>query len=283
MNNTQVGSYMTAFYFGYVITQIPAGMLADRLGVRWILGISLFIEAITTFAMHYITSYDMGFALRVVTGLGAGAVISSCLRALTEWFPVEGRVTAFGVLMAAPPEGIILANYIVPTLNNRLGWQSVFEVIGIVTAIVAILVLTLFRTSSNNVTSSGNVFGGLKAVLSNRNIIILALAGFCLMWAELGIATWANAYIKKLGYSVSAAGVVINVLITSHAGLKSSATAVGTTNFVFQMASMIAPLVLGWSIDFTGSFSSVWWILAAGPLLGAIILLPLGPVAEGKS
>lgn len=29
------------------------------------------------------------------------------------------------------------------------------------------------------------------------------------MWLELGMATWANAYIKKLGFSVTAAGSVM--------------------------------------------------------------------------
>ncbi len=67
----------------------------------------------------------------------------------------------------------------------------------------------------------------------------------------------------------------LSVLVTQFAGKEWAATATGTTNFVWQFASMLGPLVLGWSIDTTGSFASVWWILAAGPLLGILALIPI--------
>ncbi|MGB9846504.1 MAG: MFS transporter, partial [Desulfotomaculales bacterium] len=51
MGMAQAGAFMSAFYFGYIITQIPAGVLADRFGVRVILAASLVIEGIATFAM----------------------------------------------------------------------------------------------------------------------------------------------------------------------------------------------------------------------------------------
>lgn len=345
MNNTQAGAFMTAFYLGYVITQIPAGVLADRLGVRMVLAISLILEGLATFGMQYMTSYETGFWLRVVTGLGAGAVMAACSRAIAEWFPLSERGTAFGILLAAPSGGIVLANYIVPTLNKSVGWQGVFQVVGIVTAIVGVLILFFVRTTSDSQQRSGNPFGGFKVIFSSRELILTALAGFALMWAELGIATWANAYMKtKLGYSVPVAGLVmifygiggvlapmlsgilsdkigkrknilifsyavqipltiifgylqsvtllslmaflvgfvsylanphLNVLVTQFAGKEWAATATGTTNFIFQLASMLGPVVLGWSIDVTGSFSSVWWIMAAGPLLGILALLPI--------
>lgn len=345
MSNTQAGAFMTAFYLGYVITQIPAGVLADRLGVRMVLAISLIVEGFATFGMQYMTSYDTGFWLRVITGLGAGAVMSACSRAIAEWFPLKERGTAFGILLAAPSGGIVLSNYIVPALNKSFGWQGVFQVVGIVTAIVGVLILLFVRTSSDNQQSSASLFGGFKVIFTSRELLLTAVAGFALMWAELGIATWANAYMKtKLGYSVSTAGMVmifygiggvlapmfsgilsdkigkrknilifsyalqipltiifgylqsitmlaimaffvgfvsylanphLNVLVTQFAGKQWAATATGTTNFIFQLASMIGPMVLGWSIDVTGSFSSVWWIMAAGPLLGIFALIPI--------
>lgn len=345
MKMTQAGAFMSAFYFGYIITQIPAGVLADRFGVRLILSISLIIEGIATFGMGYMSTFDMGFWLRVVTGLGAGAVFASCSRAIMEWFPAKERGTAFGIMLAAPSGGIVLSNYIAPALNKTLGWQGAFQTIGLATAVVGILIYFLVRTS-NDVKSSGSMFGGFKVVFGSRDLILTALAGFCLMWVELGTATWANAYIKKLGYSVSAAGMVmifygiggvlapllsgyisdkighrknililsfalivpltiifgsqtsmtmlilfgflfgfvsymanphLTIMISEFAGKEWAATANGTANFIFQLAPMIGPLVLGWSLDLTGSFTTVWWIMAAGPLLGILLLLPVKP------
>ncbi|HHW42554.1 MFS transporter [Desulfofundulus thermobenzoicus] len=345
MKMTQAGAFMSAFYFGYIITQIPAGVLADRFGVRIILAMSLIIEGISTFAMGYMTTFDTGFWLRVITGLGAGAVYAACSRALMEWFPARERGTAFGIMLAAPSGGIVLSNYIVPALNKSFGWQGAFQAIGLATAVVGVLIFILVRTS-DEIKSTGSIFGGFKVVFGSKDLILTALAGFCLMWVELGTATWANAYVKKLGFSVEAAGLVMifygiggalaplvsgyisdkigqrkNILIVSYAliipltvafgyqtsmtmlsilgfafgfcsylanphltvmisefaGREWAATANGTANFIFQLASMIGPVVLGWSIDFTGNFASVWWIMAAGPLVGILLLLPVRP------
>lgn len=346
MQMTQAGAFMSAFYFGYIITQIPAGVLADRFGVRLILAVSLIIEGIATFAMGSITSFETGFWLRVATGLGAGAVFAACSRALMQWFPAKERGTAFGILLAAPSGGIVLSNYIVPALNNTVGWQGAFQGIGLSTVIVGVLVFLMVR-ASNEAKSNESIFGGFKIVFGSKDLILTALAGFCLMWVELGTATWANAYMKnELGFTVQAAGLVmifygiggmlaplvsgyvsdrigqrknilifsyaiiipitilfgyqttmimlsvmgflfgfcsylanpqLTVLVSEFAGKEWAATANGTANFFFQFASMIGPVVLGWSIDFSGSFSSVWWIMAAGPLLGILLLLPVRP------
>jgi hypothetical protein len=32
---------------------------------------------------------------------------------------------------------------------------------------------------------------------------------------------------------------------------------------------------MGWSIDKTGNFSTVWWVMAAGPLLAVLLMLPV--------
>ena len=343
MNMSQAGAYMSAFYLGYVITQVPAGMLADRFGVRLILGGSLLIEGISTWSMGSITTFDMGFTLRIVTGLGAGAIMSCCARALMEWFPAKERGTAFGLLLAAPSGGLLLSNYLVPALNAAMNWQGVFHTIGIATAIIGVLVYFMVKTSDEP-KGEKSLFGGFKVFISNRNIVLLSLAGFCLMWMELGLATWANAYIKRLGFTIQEAGMVLiwysvggvlapavsgwisdrlgnrkNILLISYAvsipltilfgaqttlpmlnlvgfiygfcsyfanphlslmcaefaGKEWAATVTGIVNLCFQLASMIGPLVLGLSIDITGNFSTVWYLMAVGPLVGILVLLPV--------
>ncbi|HWR06488.1 MFS transporter [Sporomusa sp.] len=351
MNMSQAGAYMTAFYMGYVITQVPAGMLADRFGVRTILGVSLVLEGISTWAMGSITSFDVGFTLRVVTGLGAGAIMSCCARALMEWFPAHERGTAFGLLLAAPSGGLLLANYIVPALNLAFSWQGAFQGIGIATILLGILIYFMVKTSDEP-KGEKSFFGGFKVFFTNRNIVLVAVAGFCLMWMELGLATWANAYIKKLGFSVKEAGMVLiwyslggliapvvsgwvsdkignrknillaayaisapltiyfgaqttlpmlsmagfvygfcsyfanphlSLMISEYAGKEWAATANGISNFIFQLASMIGPLVLGGVIDLSGSFSTVWYMMAAGPIVGILVLLPLRPPSAEQS
>ncbi|AFM23702.1 MFS transporter [Desulfomonile tiedjei] len=341
---SQAGAYMSAFYMGYIVTQIPAGVLSDRFGVRVILGVSLILEGISTSSMGFMNSYETGFILRVIAGLGAGAVYASCSLALMEWFPPNERGRAFGVFLAAPSGGILMTNLFVPSLNALVGWQGAFKSVGFLTLTAGILVLLLMRSSGLIKSQEKTLLGGFKVIARSRGLILTALSGFCLMWLELGTATWANAHIKKLGFSVAEAGYVmmsygvggiiapllsgfvsdwtgqrkwlvvgaylvsaplcvvfgyqdtlgllsvtgfilgftsyianpqLTVLISQFAGREWAATANGTSNFVFQFASMIGPFILGWSIDVTQSFSIVWWMMAAGPLVGILLMLPV--------
>jgi predicted MFS family arabinose efflux permease len=66
-------------------------------------------------------------------------------------------------------------------------------------------------------------------------------------------------------------------MISEFAGKQWAATANGTSNFVFQLAPIIGPVVMGWAIDITGAYTSVWWIMAIGPLVGALLLIPVNP------
>lgn len=344
MKMAQAGAFMSAFYFGYIITQIPAGLLADRFGVRLLLALSLIIEGIATFAMAYITTFEQGFWLRVVTGLGAGAVYSACARSLMEWFPPEERGTAFGVMLAAVSGGIVLSGFVVPPLNASIGWAGAFQAVGAATVLVGILIFFLVKASTTTV--GGNMFEGFKIVFGNRDLILTSLSGFCLLWVELGTATWTVAHVKKLGFGLKEAGLVLmwyglggliapmvsgwlsdkighrkwiyivslgiitpltiifgsqqslftlsvagfffgvfsyaanphlTIMISEFAGRAWAATANGASNFFFQLASMICPWLVGLSIDWTGTYDWVWWIMAAGPLLGIILMLPVNP------
>lgn len=346
----QAGSYMSAFYIGYIITQIPAGILADRFGVRMVLGASLILEGVATSSLSLIGDFQTGFILRIIAGLGAGAVFASTARALVEWFPPSERGMAFGILFASPSGGILLSNFLAPSLNQMFGWHGAFMSVGTLTFAAGILVYFFMRSNADPLEEKDNFIVGLKFIFGHKKLMLVAMTGFCLMWVELGMATWANAYIKTIGFTVKEAGQVmmwygvggilspllsgyisdrignrrgiivlallltipativfgqmksistlvaigffngfisylanpqLTTLISNYAGQKWAATANGVANFIFQIASLISPLVAGGAIDLTGNFGMVWWILAAGPLVGIFLILTVG--SEKKS
>jgi len=237
---------MSAFYIGYVITQIPAGVLADRLGVRAILTSSLLVLGLSTIGMGSITSYDQGFYLRVITGLGAGAVFGAAIRALVEWFHPRERGLAFGIMFASPSAGIALSSVIVTPLNAHLGWQNTFRICGLIAVVVGILVLALVKTSPAT-QKSPSMFAGFPIVFGNRNLLLTSVAGFCLMWVELGTATWVVASIKKMGFSLALAGAVM---------------------LAYGIGGILGPFLSGWLSDKIGrrKYIMIFFLILLIPL-----------------
>lgn len=67
------GLILSAFYYGYVLTHIPGGMIAERYGGKWVLGLGLLCTAVCTIATPAAVRYGGAtalFILRVVEGFG---------------------------------------------------------------------------------------------------------------------------------------------------------------------------------------------------------------------
>jgi sugar phosphate permease len=334
------GMYMSAFYIGYVLTHIPAGVLADRFGVRYLLCGAMLMEGLSSLGMAHIGSFMPGFWLRIVAGLGAGTVYAACVRSVTTWFNQKERGMAFGIMMLSPTAGVLLANQIVPHIVDRFSWQSAFTFVGWVAVVLALLIF--FTLKENGKRAADKSFmEGLRFIFKHRDLMLMAFVGFSLMWVQIGFISWSNTAIKNLGFTLAQAGLAMTLfglggilgpivsgymadrtdnkkslvivsylamiplvlafgysqtfgilasiacalgflngyantfmplMISEYSGEEWAASAGGVTGSIFQIASIFGPVLLGLSIDVTGSFAVVWWLLSAGPLAGAILL-----------
>ena len=216
---TEAGMYMTAFYLGYISTQIPGGMLGDRFGVRPVMVAALLIQATASGGLGFIHDFHPGFLLRVLSGLSAGAVYAVCFKVMVRWFSVAQRGLAFGFLMATPSLGITLSNSLAPLLEGLFDWRMVFKLVGAASLLVSVLVFLFMREGpaarsdapgSTAVEDVPGFVSGLKYVLGNRNIMLLTLGGFANIWAQVGFSSWGNLYLKQeLGLSLQAAGSIM--------------------------------------------------------------------------
>jgi len=66
------GTILGSFYWGYVMLQIPGGMLAKRIGGKWLFGFGMLISSVFTLLTPIAARFGMGFlvACRVLQGLG---------------------------------------------------------------------------------------------------------------------------------------------------------------------------------------------------------------------
>lgn len=204
-------AYMSAFYIGYVLIHIPAGMLGDRFGARLVIGVALLVEAIGTFGVAIAPDYSIGFAFRILTGIGAGAVYSSCVRYVSSLFPAMEKGLAFGLMMAAPGGiGVLLPNLLMPRLEIFMGWRGAFEVVAIIILVFAAVAFLIVRDKPSP-PKDGKIMDGVFAVLKNRNLVLLGCTGFWLMLVMVSFVTMSNSYIESLGFSRQDAGNVMLV------------------------------------------------------------------------
>lgn len=144
INATQAGLYMSAFFAGYLVTQIPGGIMADRYQPKYILIACTILGGAMTALMSRITSYEMGLVIRVITGISSGCVMAQCSKVVALTFAPQERASAMGVVLASPPFGITLAQSLGAPLNQAFGWRTTFVIVGAVAVgVVALLSFSL--------------------------------------------------------------------------------------------------------------------------------------------
>lgn len=285
LSKAEAGSYMTAFYIGYVITQLPGGLLTDRFGYRKVLLGSFFVMGLFTVSMGLINSYHTGFAMRVLAGLGSGAVFSACVRAIFDWFPAKGRGTAMGFFMTASSLGVSVVNMFVPTVANSYSWKTAFFVAGALPLLGLVLGYFFLREKTSaaeqraQAESSAAFWKDVAHLFKNRNLMVTGFAGFCAMWATWGTATWANTYMNKgLDISLVEAGVIMSIygvtalLCKPVIGILSDVLKVKRKTLLFIVLFLFGPVLMWFAMT---TSASMLYVVAAILGVAAFVYSPI--------
>ena len=208
LTRAEAGGFMSAFFLGYLLTQLPGGMLADRFGIRRVLSASLLLTGSFTLLFAWVNGYWSGLALRFMAGLGSGAILAASVKGVYDHFPAHRRATAMGFFMTSLPAGLMLANLMSPAIAASYGWRISFVVAGVLTLVVFFVALGLLPSSglkpSDNLQTNRTSFALL---LRNRSLLVTAAAGFFAMWGTWGVLTWNNAFMHQgLGLSLEQSG-----------------------------------------------------------------------------
>ena len=205
-----VGSFFTAFFIGYVISNALAGFAADRFGGRLMATISLLLLGAMTFCFGSTTSITAGLAVQCLMGLVGGMDYSACIRLLADAFPGRNRTTAMGLFLTSIPIGLMLPNLFIPPMLQAYGWQGVYHFLGAATATIGVVVFFTVRTKKGFEvarTKAGLRFG---ALITNSRYIVSVLASLGVISGSWGFAFWGNnLLVKAHGINSVHAGFII--------------------------------------------------------------------------
>jgi sugar phosphate permease len=117
----EIGVVLAAFSIGSVLTLLPWGLLADRVGERLVLATGLAGASIALGLASFTSGYLLLVSLLVVAG-GAGASVNAASgRAVMGWFEPSQRGIALGIRQTALPLGGAAAAVALPPIADAGG------------------------------------------------------------------------------------------------------------------------------------------------------------------
>ncbi|XP_050548107.1 putative inorganic phosphate cotransporter [Daktulosphaira vitifoliae] len=92
-STSQQGYVLSSFFYGYVITQIPFGILSKKYGAKYFLGIGMLINSVFGFLVPLSAHFGIFslITIRFIQGLGEGPIVPCTHALLAKWIPPNER------------------------------------------------------------------------------------------------------------------------------------------------------------------------------------------------
>jgi MFS family permease len=146
-NAVIIGTVLSAFFWGYSISPIPGGWLADRFGAKKVLGFGAAWWSLCTFLTPLGGGTRGIMFFRVLLGLGEGVNSPAVQSLAARWFPSQERTRAVALYLTGSPIGTIIAFPLTTWIVATWGWHSVFYIYGLI-GFIWVLLWLLFGAGS---------------------------------------------------------------------------------------------------------------------------------------
>lgn len=208
---------LTAFLFGYLISNLLGGFLTARIDAKWILVVTTAGYSLATLLTGFIDSVGLLVALRVAVGVFEGIYWPQQFRIAKAWFD-EREMTRASAMIQYYGQYLALALgfYMLTPLEAAFGWRPMFWILGGIGLLVVVPLYTAFLPKESRGTAltatdtparqarprlSFADFGGWKFLL----IVFSYFTNGMLFW---GITLFIPLVVPTLGFSSSLTGLL---------------------------------------------------------------------------
>jgi len=267
LSNTQAGFVITAFTLSMGLAQIPGGFLADRIGARLVIAVSIIGIGVSGLLIGLSQSYFLMLVFLVIMGVFGGGYHPSAPPLLASTVPKETLGKSLGFHLIGGNSAFFLAPLAGAGIASIWGWRAGFIGLAVPTIIFGILFYYIIShvivrkqvaatvknadTETKNIPSTPPRSGGTRQMV--YFLILTALVGT--------LSTSLVSFIPLLTvdrFHVSAAAAAAYIALYNSSGLWASPIG----GYLSDHMGHIPLLILS--------------CIVAGPLIFLITITPLG-------
>lgn len=261
------GGVLSAFFYGYGLTQIVGGRAADRWGGKNVLLIGVVGWSLATFFTPAAAAAGAVplVAARAFLGAGEGVAFPAVHSLIARHVPFDRRTTAVATVTAASYAGAAFAFGVTPYVMLQGGWSNAFFLFGAAAVFwVPLWIPAKFKVvepatspvTSPATSSSTGWFNEWLGLIKTKQVRAICVAQFAQSWGSYGLLSWLPTYFDEaLGVPLGdlPAFTVLPYFIQGVVGVGSGVWADNllrekklsliTIRRTFQAAGMIGPAV----------------------------------------
>ena len=209
MDAGMMGIILSAFFWSYLVMNIPTGGLADKYGAKRTLGWAAGLWSICSALTGAATNLAFVILARVGVGVGEAANFPVNAKIVNNNFPTEERGTAIGWYTSGLRLGFAATPIFMAFLITTWGWRSAFYITGFGSLIwVALWFFTYKEMKAEKAAAAKNAAKiPWMELIKNRTVLGLILCKFFQDYLFYLFVTWLPAYlIMGRGFTVMKMG-----------------------------------------------------------------------------
>ncbi|WP_374651951.1 nitrate/nitrite transporter [Dongia sp.] len=283
LSNTDLGLMTSMYLYGFVLFQLPLGLLLDRFGPRLVQAWLLLIAAIGAglFAMGTDTA-SLAVA-RLLIGTGLSGCLMAAFKANAMWLPPERLALGNSAVVTFGGLGFLSGTYPANLAADLIGWRGVFWILVVFTLCIAAAIFVLVPKRDDDhhpVALSTQVSGYLgifkDSVFWRVSPMVAAISGTFIAVQTLWATRWMNdvagldrhaagQQLMILGFAFAvgslSTGLIADAAQRRGIGLKTIVAAAFSLYAAAQLAMIFAvplPLAAIWAVyGFTGQAANL--------------------------
>ncbi|KAJ8943525.1 hypothetical protein NQ318_023035 [Aromia moschata] len=144
-SSTIQGTLLSAYFWGYIVAQLPGGRVAELFSAKWVMFFSVSINVVCTLLTPVMAQLHVGalIAMRIGEGIGGGVTFPAMHVLLAHWAPPNERSVMSSIVYAGTALGTVIFMLVSGLIAGNISWEAVFYIEGGVSTLWLILWATL--------------------------------------------------------------------------------------------------------------------------------------------
>lgn len=216
LSSAALGLLLSSFFWGYVITMIPGGALADRTSPVRVISWALGIVGVTAILTGLVENFTVLLVVRVVLGLAEGVIFPAFTVLFLKWFPNGERTRAVAATAVSVPLSSALAFPFGGWMIAQWDYTTMFVLQGapaILMAVIFAKIATDDPDSDHRISASERELilanrdeetkagGGIRDVLKQPLVWIVGVIFFLWLSGMYGFTLWLPSLVRQISSS----------------------------------------------------------------------------------
>jgi MFS family permease len=208
------GVLLSAFFWSYALLQIPMGVLADRVNLRWLYAAAFTLWSVSQGLIGLSTGLGTLIAFRVLLGVGEAIYLPGGSKIVSLLFRPSERGLPCGLFDAGTRTGLVIEGVLVPWMLVHYGWRATFSVVGFAALLwlVPWFMATPAQLRAEAPAPPRSDRPGFvrtcTALVTNRNLLGICLGFFCFDYYWYFLVSWLPDYLVTVrGLTMMKAGI----------------------------------------------------------------------------